>query len=363
MGLQLPAELTEPLSWIGLDWPQADEELLFAAGQQWLAFGARLQAAGQGANAAADAVTQHNSGTTTDAFRQWWDRDDGPRTRLLEDAIAAQLIGSVLIIFAAMTLAMKIVFIIQLIVLLVQVTMAIASAVATFGASTATVPGFIAATRIICQRLVKQIVKQVQTELKQILEQAKKLLKIVKGKGRRSAPGSGPGELPPRIVDGSTLPTKRMDPKYRYETDPNRHPFPGQSVHYMDEAELEAHRVVVGRDGLLYRSDGTLLDTRAGSSVHEGGGGRAIFVMDERGNLYASTYQQVGEFHHSSFLGGKPVAGAGEIGVVDGRLEILTDHSGHYQPGRSFTDQVANNLRGAGVKDNFTIDYWAPEGT
>lgn len=210
MGLQLPAELTEPLSWIGLDWPQADEELLFAAGQQWLAFGARLQAAGQGANAAADAVTQYNSGTTADAFRQWWDRDDGPRARLLEDAIAAQLIGSVLIIFAAMTLAMKIAFIIQLIVLLVQVTMAIASAVATFGASTATVPGFIAATRIICQRLVKQIVKQVQTELKQILEQAKKLLKLVRTGGAKRAAR----KVEKQIADD----LKRVNPKFDTST-------------------------------------------------------------------------------------------------------------------------------------------------
>ncbi|GAA2708641.1 toxin glutamine deamidase domain-containing protein [Micromonospora olivasterospora] len=187
MGLELPAELTEPLSWIGLEWPQADEELLFAAGQQWLAFGMRLQGAAERANSAADAVCQHNTGDTVDAFQQWWNRDDGPRLRLLEDAIAAQLIGAVLMIFAAMTLALKIAFIVQLIILLVQVTMAIAAAVATFGASTATVPGFVAATRIICQRLVKQIVKQVQTLLRRILEQAKRLLKLARKVGAKRA--------------------------------------------------------------------------------------------------------------------------------------------------------------------------------
>ncbi len=210
MGLELPAELTEPLSWIGLEWPQADEELLFAAGQQWLAFGNRLQAAADRANGAADAVCQHNSGATVDAFRQWWNRDEGPRTRLLEDAIAAQLIGTVLIIFAAMTLALKIAFIVQLIILLVQVTIAIASAVATFGASTATVPGFVAATRIVCQRLVKQIVKQVQTLLKQILDQAKKLLKLVRTAGaKRTA-----RKVEKQIADD----LKRVNPKFDTST-------------------------------------------------------------------------------------------------------------------------------------------------
>ena len=79
MGLELPAELTEPLSWIGMDWPQADEELLFAAGQQWLSFGMTLQAAAERANGAAEAVGRYNTGDTVDAFEAWWQREDGPQ--------------------------------------------------------------------------------------------------------------------------------------------------------------------------------------------------------------------------------------------------------------------------------------------
>lgn len=187
MGLELPAELTEPLSWIGMDWPQADEELLFAAGQQWLSFGMTLQAAAERANGAAEAVGRYNTGDTVDAFEAWWQREDGPQLRLLEDAIAAQLIGAVLMIFAAMTLAMKIAFIVQLIILLVQVTLALSAAIVTAGASTTTVPGFIAATRMICQRLIKMIVQQVRTVLKHILEQAKRLLKLARKVGAKRA--------------------------------------------------------------------------------------------------------------------------------------------------------------------------------
>ena len=115
-----------------------------------------------------------------------------------------------LIVFAAMTLALKIAFIVQLIILLVQVTMAIAAAVATFGASTATVPGFIAATRIVCQRLVKQVVKQVQTALKQILDQAKKLLKLVRTAGAKRAAR----KVEKQIADD----LKRVNPKFDTST-------------------------------------------------------------------------------------------------------------------------------------------------
>ena len=75
MGLELPAELTQPLSWIGMEWPQADEELLFAAGQHWLSFGMTLQAAAERANGAAEAVGRYNTGDTVDAFQAWWQRE------------------------------------------------------------------------------------------------------------------------------------------------------------------------------------------------------------------------------------------------------------------------------------------------
>jgi hypothetical protein len=178
--------------------------------------------------------------------------------------------------------------------------------------------------------------------------------------------GDGRPDIPPAITDGPTLNTTPRNPQYRYENDPERSFFrdmvPGSSVHYMDDAEREAHRIFQGPDGLLYRSDGTLFDTSSGASVHAGGGGRAIFVMDEHGNMYASNHQQVGYFHHSTFLGGENVASAGELQVTNGQVNLVTDHSGHYQPGRSYTQQVVNRLQAGGAGD-FHVDYWAPEGS
>lgn len=36
MGLQLPPELIEALSYVGCTWPEADETKLFEAGRAWL---------------------------------------------------------------------------------------------------------------------------------------------------------------------------------------------------------------------------------------------------------------------------------------------------------------------------------------
>ena len=179
MGLQLPGWLTEPLSWIGLTWPEADEELLFEAGQQWIAFAGQLRTVAQSANGAAESVWTENEGFSVDAFRAWWNKDDGPRARLMEDAVAAEVIGCALIVFAGVTLALKIAFIVQLTILAIEVAQAIATAVATFGATTAEVPGFIAATRIVCRQLLKEAVTHVQTVIKDILKKAENLLKKV----------------------------------------------------------------------------------------------------------------------------------------------------------------------------------------
>ena len=62
--------------------------------------------------------------------------------------------------------------------------------------------------------------------------------------------------------------------------------------------------------------------------------GLAIYVMDSMGNLYVSSFQSVGLFHHSSFLAGQPVACAGKLIVKGGQLLYIDVNSGHYQPGQ-----------------------------
>ncbi len=116
----------------------------------------------------------------------------------------------------------------------------------------------------------------------------------------------------------------------------------------MDEAARKAYRLVI-KDGKIYDAKGKLFDTTSAATVHAGGHGKAIFVMDEYGNFYASKTHTRGEFHHSSLLEGKPVAAAGEMQVVNGELKLITDQSGHYWPGKDFTAQALDALKKAGV--------------
>ncbi|WP_119726298.1 hypothetical protein [Thermomonospora amylolytica] len=69
-----------------------------------------------------------------------------------------------------------------------------------------------------------------------------------------------------------------------------------------------------------------------------------------------------GVFHHSSFLAGGPVAAAGELRVVNGRLGLISDRSGHYQPPPEFRDRVVEMLRQAGVTiTDDMIESWDDE--
>ena len=164
---------------------------------------------------------------------------------------------------------------------------------------------------------------------------------------------------PPKLEGGTPMPTKPVNPQYQGENLPGNNVWPGQQVTYLDDAGREAYRVVP-RDGKLVDVNGAPFDSAAGASAHSGAG-KAIYVMDEQGNVYASNYHGVGEFHHSSFMGGKPVSGAGELEVRNGEVIGITDRSGHYTPTQDMTRQTVERLRQQGIpiRDD-QIDMIAP---
>jgi hypothetical protein len=128
----------------------------------------------------------------------------------------------------------------------------------------------------------------------------------------------------------------------------------GAKVQYLDAAERAQHAITL-EEGKFYGANGKLFSTT--SSPNE----RAIFVMDEHGNIFASTSYEIGEFHHSSFLGGRPVAAAGEIEVHNGVLLTLSDRSGHYAPSREFTNQAIDVMKNQGVDMSFVyFDFHDP---
>jgi hypothetical protein len=177
-----------------------------------------------------------------------------------------------------------------------------------------------------------------------------------------SEPGHGRGErvgIPPPLRREQPLPLmKELLPRFRGENDINNphRAFGSRVVHYFDPVELEEHRLFV-KDGLLYSAeDGRPFDT-TGGDAHWSGSGFAIFVMDSDGNLYATLDHMPGRIHHSSFLAGGPVAGAGEIAVENGELRIASRQSGHYRPTLEQHEQVRRELERQGLDVAPPVDF------
>ncbi|WP_417799886.1 hypothetical protein, partial [Tenacibaculum sp.] len=118
------------------------------------------------------------------------------------------------------------------------------------------------------------------------------------------------------------------------------------SVKYLNKKQREVLEVRI-ENGKVFNSKGELFDS-AGSANHYNNG-KAIFVMDEHGKIYASTDYWVGEFHHSSFLGGEPVAMAGELNVISGFLVGFSNSTGHYQAKQRHINQFLEYLKTKGV--------------
>ena len=331
--MQLPGELVEVLNLVGFNWPEADEDKLFEAGQHWIEFGGKLASAVSESGGHAQSVWSQNSGGDIAAFQTSWMSEDGPERTMSDGVVAAYLIGAALIVAAIIVLILKIIVIIQLIFLAIRIALAIAAAIETLGGSLATIPPSIAATRVALKAGLERILKLIREGVVKLFKHAAEYLRALLKKFK---------------FDKKAFKTTEMDPHYVGEHLPGNSVWHNQGVRYLDDAGRQQHQLFI-KDGKLFDSEGNPFDTSLGRSAHQGGEGRAIFVMDRDGNLYASNYHGVGEFHHSSFLGGRPVAGAGELGVKDGKLVTLTDQSGHYKPGPEFTGQVVDRLKGGGI--------------
>lgn len=177
MSIELPAELTEPLSWVGLSWPQADEDLLHAGGLAWIEHGTRLRRHLDEADAAARRVWMENEGASVEAFEQWWNGPEGPGRRLTDAATAVELIGAGLIAMAGVTVTLKTAYIAQLTLLSFQVGQAVGTAFVTAGATLAEVPAFVAATRLACRELIHRSLQMVEGEIAQMFTRAADLLR------------------------------------------------------------------------------------------------------------------------------------------------------------------------------------------
>lgn len=120
----------------------------------------------------------------------------------------------------------------------------------------------------------------------------------------------------------------------------------GTKVKYLTEAERAPFEVFV-KGGKLVGPKGNAVDTTTSHTAFTDG--MAIFVMDKGGRLFVSTNHDVGKFHHSSLLAGKPAAGAGEIRIEGGVIKTLSRKSGHYKPTDAIHQQVISELSSRGI--------------
>lgn len=117
-------------------------------------------------------------------------------------------------------------------------------------------------------------------------------------------------------------------------------------VAYLDEEERKAYELH-GGSSLKQGEAAEAFDTGDMFSKHSGKG-FGIYVMSPDGTLYADQHK-VGLFHHSSFLAGGDVAGAGEIKVIGGAVKVVTNKTGHYAAGDPELWQVLDELKSRGV--------------
>lgn len=137
MGLQLPAELIEALSWIGCTWPEADETKLFHCGEYWGNFAEQAAAHAEAAVTAVETMLAENSSPGLDEFTQYWAKLSGEDGYLVDCGIVAGAVSIAFYTAGALVLTLKILVIVQLIAYAVILAAAIAAAFFTLGTSLA----------------------------------------------------------------------------------------------------------------------------------------------------------------------------------------------------------------------------------
>ena len=118
----------------------------------------------------------------------------------------------------------------------------------------------------------------------------------------------------------------------------------GTKVKYLSFAERKEYEIFVNKKGLIVNHLGEIIDTSKSRTI-KSGSGVGIFVMSPKGRIYLSQRHAVGKFHHSSFLKGGPVATAGEISIINGKIKMINNRSGHYYPSEKSLDQLMIELK------------------
>jgi hypothetical protein len=141
----------------------------------------------------------------------------------------------------------------------------------------------------------------------------------------------------------------------------------GKPVKYItDVNERASYELKLDKQKNTFYWRGKPIDTtkmKRAVTFGRGATDNVIFVMTTSGKVYIadegeetrSSQNEEGEqqwlFNHSSLVQGEDIAAAGELNFNDkGELTGVSDKSGHYQPDPTFTVQILDVFRKAGVK-------------
>lgn len=137
------------------------------------------------------------------------------------------------------------------------------------------------------------------------------------------------------MMDPDNMKLKSMDTKYLNEDkgkaevfyafqNPRHDEYIPRKTKYLKSEGMRKKFQVHIRDGKLYNAEGKPLN-----SIEEIPG---MFVVAKDGKIYFHAETDVARFHHSTFMAGEDVLGAGQISVKDGKILYIDNQSGHYKP-------------------------------
>lgn len=134
---------------------------------------------------------------------------------------------------------------------------------------------------------------------------------------------------------------------------------PLSEVTYLSPEKKENFQLSIV-NGQLIASDGSLFITKQYSS-HFGRENSAMFVISSGGALYAGT-QILSKMHHTSFVNGEAILGAGVIKTDDnGTIIEITDESGHYRPDAKTNLETLRYFKKQGVNLEKVQFFIAPK--
>jgi len=109
------------------------------------------------------------------------------------------------------------------------------------------------------------------------------------------------------------------------------------NVTYIEESERWKYQIVFTPTGLAHERDaeigGNMLHTTRPITTKASDNLCTVpYAVDENGVFFTETSASTGNLNHCSFLGGKPVKCAGNIGITNGVIGYVDNGSGHYRP-------------------------------